>query len=231
MRKACILLLAAVLLCCVGCGSAKKTVVTPPSRTGEETYLVKCPIGFRSMEEAYCAADVVAHVRVGNWLGDTKDYPFGDLTCFETSAVKLYKGTLPEPFVLVQEGSSKRTREGYPLFTYGDELLVFLSPFGPFENADDMPCRENSYGDIGAPFTHMDVAYDREGNAYFLARELMFADRTDIPNYRNVDPELCDALLEELASRDPLCREMGFRYQKIFAEADLEQLFAGIDGE
>lgn len=233
MRRICASLLALLLVClCPGCAASQKqeTIVTPPSRIGAETYRVKEPRTVSCLEDAYRQAEVVAHVRVGNWLGDTGDYPRADLTYFEASAVKLYKGDLPESFVFVQEGTAKKTREGYPLFTCGDELLAFLFPFGPFEGADDMPYWENAYANIGSPYSDLYAAYDEAGNVYFLARDLLFAEKTDIPNYRNVDPALCDELLKELTARDPIFTELDLPFQKIFAEADMEQLFKRIAG-
>ncbi len=233
MKRICTFLLTLLLLClCAGCASSQKqeTVVTPPSRIGAETYLVKDPRTVSCLEDAYRQADVVARVRVGSWLGDTGDYPYGDWTYFEADAVRTYKGQLPEAFVFVQEGTAKKTREGYPLFTCGDELLAFLFPFGPFERANDMPYWKNAYANIGSPYSDLYAAYDEAGNVYYLARDLLFADRTDIPNYRNEDPALCDELLKELTARDPIFTKLDLPFQKIFAEADMEQLFKRIAG-
>lgn len=113
-------LLAAALVLLTAC-SGRGT--EPPVRIGEaigEASLLRS----YSAAEAFQEADAVALVRVGDWLGE-QDGGF-PITFYKAAVVKSYKGDLPREFTLMQNGGSAGTYEDYPLYTCGNELLVFL---------------------------------------------------------------------------------------------------------
>ena len=79
-----------------------------------------------SVSDAFREADAVARVKVGDWQGeDLRNW----VTFFDASVQESYKGELPRNFTLVQGGCSEATSPGYPLFTSGTELLVFLRDY------------------------------------------------------------------------------------------------------
>ena len=118
-RRISVLLLAGMLLLLTACGG----VVRPPVRIGEATGNASFNRLY-SLTEAFEEADVVALVQVGNWLGENTDgFPY---TYYEADALECYKGDIPAHFTLMQSGASTSTYEDYPLYTYGNQLLLFL---------------------------------------------------------------------------------------------------------
>ena len=130
MKKILSLLTAAFMLLMSGCSqqpssplSDSDNIILPPSRIGEGEFNVQLTKRY-TFETAFAEADAVARVKVGNWLSEDRE---NDSTCFEATTLQCFKGSLPETFTLYQTGSSHETLEGFPLFTYGNELLLFLN--------------------------------------------------------------------------------------------------------
>ena len=121
MKKFLSALLAAVLLLSATACAAHEPVL-PPSRWGEGEAKGMLPHTY-SLSEAYDAAEVVALVTVGDWL---EEELITGRTFFRTTVQKVYKGDIPHEFVLAQEGCSTWTYRNYPVFTYGNQLLLFL---------------------------------------------------------------------------------------------------------
>jgi len=149
-------LLAAALVLLTAC-SGRGT--EPPVRIGEaigEASLLRS----YSAAEAFQEADAVALVRVGDWLGE-QDGGF-PITFYKAAVVKSYKGDLPREFTLMQNGGSAGTYEDYPLYTCGNELLVFL------RKADaDYP---DAYQSVGSFSTVLYAADAVDGTRYYLDR-------------------------------------------------------------
>ncbi len=99
-------------------------IVLPPTRTGTSGFVSGRLARSYTLEEAFEAADAVAIIEVGNWICESEEF---SMTWFLSSPIRIYKGELPETFALVQLGYSKYTVNHYPLFSYGEKLLVFLS--------------------------------------------------------------------------------------------------------
>ncbi len=78
---------------------------------------------YYSISDAFQEADAVAHIRIGDWLGEDIDR---NATLFQAETVDVFKGTLPDTFVYDQFGCSRGTEAGYPLYSYGNEILSFL---------------------------------------------------------------------------------------------------------
>lgn len=160
-RRISVLLLAGMLLLLTACGG----VVRPPVRIGEATGNAS----FRSysLTEAFEEADVVALVQVGNWLGENTDgFPY---TYYEADALECYKGDIPAHFTLMQSGASTSTYEDYPLYTYGNQLLLFLdqtqTDWG--ESYIQYP---GAYVNVCSFITMMYVANADDGSRYFVDR-------------------------------------------------------------
>ena len=174
-------LLAAALVLLTACSS--RGVVRPPVRIGEGTGNACFNRSF-SLTEAFEEADVVALVQVGNWLRE-KDGGF-PITFYKAAVVKSYKGDLPREFTLMQNGGSAGTYEDYPLYTCGNELLVFL------RKADaDYP---DAYQSVGSFSTVLYAADAVDGTRYYL-------DRFGLMSMR--EQETGDSALEQPLSRMP----------------------------
>ena len=172
--------LAAALVLLTACSSRG---TEPPVRIGEaigEASLLRS----YSAAEAFQEADAVALVRVGDWLGE-QDGGF-PITFYKAAVVKSYKGDLPREFTLMQNGGSAGTYEDYPLYTCGNELLVFL------RKADaDYP---DAYQSVGSFSTVLYAADAVDGTRYYL-------DRFGLMSMR--EQETGDSALEQPLSRMP----------------------------
>ena len=76
--------------------------VLPPVRESQyptHSILAK----YYDFQEAFQEADVVAHIRIGDWLGEDIDR---NATLFQAETVDVFKGTLPDTFVYDQFGCS-----------------------------------------------------------------------------------------------------------------------------
>lgn len=174
-------LLAAALVLLTACGG----VVRPPVRIGEGTGNACFNRSF-SLTEAFEEADVVALVQVGNWLGE-QDGGF-PITFYKAAVVKSYKGDLPREFTLMQNGGSAGTYEDYPLYTCGNELLVFL------RKADaDYP---DAYQSVGSFSTVLYAADAVDGSRYFV-------DRFGLMTYEELRANPGSATLGQPLSRMP----------------------------
>lgn len=120
--------------------TAKVHNVLPPVRTGETT--IPAPAGSPTLEDAVRASDAVLLVRVGDWLGETETQ-----TLYECKVLETIRGDAGKKLVLVQEGNSKATVEGYPLFTGGNELLVFVKASDI--ESDLIPKKQQAYELVG----------------------------------------------------------------------------------
>jgi len=222
-------LLAAALVLLTAC-SGRGT--EPPVRIGEaigEASLLRS----YSAAEAFQEADAVALVRVGDWLGEQDG---GFPIFYKAAVVKSYKGDLPREFTLMQNGGSAGTYEDYPLYTCGNELLVFL------RKADaDYP---DAYQSVGSFSTVLYAADAVDGTRYYL-------DRFGLMSMR--EQETGDSALEQPLSRmqestvkelradlektDPLLaeslsfgeRQNSFLEPYVYSEDTLKALFASLN--
>lgn len=113
--------LAAVLLLPATACAAHKPVLPPVRESQYPTHSILAK--YYDFQEAFQEADVVAHIRIGDWLGEDIDR---NATLFQAETVDVFKGTLPDTFVYDQFGCSRGTEAGYPLYSYGNEILSFL---------------------------------------------------------------------------------------------------------
>ncbi len=143
--------------------------ILPPARFGAYSDGKMSLAKSFTLESAYDEADVVAWVRVGNWLGERTGEKILDATYFEVEVVKAFKGNPGDSIVMEQLGSSAWTIKGYPLFTFGNELLVFLVEAEGREY-------ENCYYINGTYSTVMDVVTNTDGKTYVADRFGMLGD-------------------------------------------------------
>ena len=164
MKKILSALLAVLLLSATAC--APHEPVLPPSRWGEGESQGMLPRTY-SLSEAYDAAEVVALVTVGDWL---EEELITGRTFFRTTVQKVYKGDIPHEFVLAQEGCSTWTYRNYPVFTYGNQLLLFLIKYdvSMYRDTYDLVEYPDAYELISTYSTVMYVTRDDSGMSYVL---------------------------------------------------------------
>ena len=180
-------LLAAALVLLTACSSRG---TEPPVRIGEATGNASFNRSY-SLTEAFEEADVVALVQVGNWLGEkTEGFPY---TYYEADALECYKGDIPAHFTLMQSGASTSTYEDYPLYTYGNQLLLFLDQTQT-DWGEAYIQYPGAYVNVCAFITMMYAANADDGSRYFV-------DRFGLMSMR--EQETGDSALEQPLSRMP----------------------------
>lgn len=182
-------------------------IVLPPVRYGEGSVQATFEKTY-TFSTAFEEADVVARVQVGNWLGEDTTIMS---TYYEAASLECIKGDIPDTFTLIQDGCSKGTLKGYPLFTYGNEMLLFMKEASGVDY-------ESAYWIMGAFTTMLDVAYDDEGVRYYVDRYGILGDTMT---------ELCDPVILEstgaevyayIIGKDPIIEEILIRDPYIFTE-------------
>ena len=201
---------------CVGCSSfSDQSIVLPPTRIGTGTF--QGALGERyTFESALSEADVVARIEVGNWISEDTDI---FQTYYEATVLECFKGSIPTSFTLLQDGCSQATEKRYPLFTHGNELLVFL-------NEATLTDYESPYWIIGSFTTVFDVFYDNGGDRYYADRYGIMGELTNISrNYALVE-NVSNVLRNKAIEEDPIIEEMQYEYPYIFSETDIMNLLA-----
>lgn len=209
----CIFFAIMLLLSVSGCATVsdeRDAAVLPLSRIG--TSQIQATFGDKyTFESALSEADVVARIEVGNWLAeDTNLYK----TYYEATALQCFKGSISETFTLLQDGCSAATMKTYPLFTSGNEILVFLKEA-------TVTTYDSPYWIIGSFTTLLDVSYDENGNRYYADRYGILGESIDInSNYAHENP-VSSEVLAIAAANDPIVSEMQYPYPYIFSETDI----------
>ncbi len=184
--------------------------------------IVDASFGHRyTFESALSEADAVARIIVGNWLGEDKDL---GKTYFEATVLQCFKGDLPERITLLQDGCSSATLKGYPLFTSGNEMLVFI-------NHASVTDYDSPHWIIGAFTTLLDVSYDNAGTRYYVDRYGILGETIDIPTNYASNPVISREVRNTMTKNDPIWKEMEDAYLEvehifpyIFLEDDLVPL-------
>ena len=191
-----------------------KTGTPPPTRVGGSAEKNVTIEGY-TMESAIAAADVVARVEVGSWIGEETDL---HTTYYEATVLQCFKGNIPASFTLLQDGNSKWTLKGYPLFTSGNEMLLFLKEATGVNY-------ESAYWIIGEFSTVMDVSYDDAGNRYYADRYGILGKTVNIAANYARQRDTFKEVYARAAEADPIVREMKYPYPYVFAENDISSLF------
>ncbi len=142
MKKICsiIVLLSVSMLIFSGCGSTekkqanadttqqvKRSVKDTPRQVGRKQYYASIE-GFE-FDKSYKEADIIAQVKILEWLEEIND-PYGEMsTYFKAELEKSYKKTVDSDIKeirLKQDGNSYHTSHALPLFKNGDRLLLYL---------------------------------------------------------------------------------------------------------
>lgn len=209
MKKTlCLLLTVFLLLTVVGC--AHDSAVLPPSRIGQGTMQASLANRY-TFETALSTADVVARIEVGNWISEDTELR---KTYYEATVLECFKGNLSGSFTLLQDGCSDATLKGYPLFTQGNEILVFL-------NEAIVAGYESPYWIIGSFTTMLDVSYDENGTRYYADRYGVLGEFMDVSSNYALNTDVSNQVLARAAKDDPIVSEMQYLYPYIFSESDI----------
>lgn len=207
-----LLMMSTVLL--TGCGDKKKGPVLPPTRLGTKgmsSASLEKEYGF---ESALMDADLVAHIRVGDWLSEKTE---SLITYYRADIIDKYKGDETGNIVLLQDGCSNVTFEGYPLFTHGNEVLVFCKSAVGVEYS-------NAYWIIGSFTTVLDAVTSESGEIYYMDRYGAFGDRSrELVNYES-QTQLKAELKSSAMKKDSMVSDMEYNYSYIFKASDVEAL-------
>ncbi len=180
-------------------------VVLPPVRESKNP--AKASYVTNELDLAAFANDSVAivHLRVKNWLGDSENYK---MTCFEAEIIEVYGGEIPDEIVLVQDGTSELTYEYYPLFTYGNELFLFLEKIETriewykslLPNVDYADFDyENAYSIATGPLGVFQIGTSDKGESYIVPQFFFIAENT-MKNFDNYGAASESGLTAEAAS-------------------------------
>lgn len=203
--------------------SDDNSIVLPPVRISEHTVNALLAREY-NFESAFSTADVVARIKVGNWLSEDKEI---GSSFYEATVLQCFKGDIPETFILKQSGCSDNVWEGYPLFTYGNELLLFLGKGNP----DGSTVYEKSYWIRGSFSTVLDVSYDADGNRYFADRYGLLGRTIDVSSNYALQKEISSQVYSYTVKSDPFVTNIADEqhlYSYIFSESDIISLMRGL---
>lgn len=198
----------------VGCTTQTENAVLPPARVGNAGVISASLDRSYTFEEAYQEADLVAYVKVEDWIEENEEQ---GITYYDAIIVEQHKGTEINEMVLLQDGTSSRTLKGYPLFTYGNEMLVFLKEAVDTEY-------DNAYWIIGSFTTLLDVVKDEEGNMYYMDRYGFLGETVDADLNIVNNTSLRQVLYETAISNDEIVEDMGYKYGHIYNKSDIDSL-------
>ena len=204
--------------------SSEENIVLPPNRVGASGKTELRLARSYTFEEAFETADIVAIIEIGNWICESEEY---FATFFEASPIKVYKGDLPQDFIFTQFGYSEYTARHYPLFSYGEKLLVFLST--NTERLDGIEFDTFVYS-IGDYSTVAYVAEDDSGNIYLMDWLGMIGN--SVPDAKNyiANTDIYEKLKMSLSnSSDIVDQEFPREFQSIILLDDFEKAFKTTD--
>ncbi len=206
----------------------QEQIILPPTRYGAGVMGYSMTRSF-TIEEAFEAADVVAWVRIGNWLGERSGDKTVHTTYYEAEIIKCYKGNPEESIVLEQLGSSAYTIPGYPLFINGNELLVFLiggEEREYYSTNYSGTAYEYSYYINGSYTTVMDVVTNTDGMTYMVDRMGILSNNIQqLAIQLQTNVKLKSDLSAKLADVDAVQQAILSKADAIFTLETIEGLF------
>jgi len=167
--------------------------ITPPVRFGEGSSSASF-LGPFSFKDIYNFADAVAVVEIRDWVGE---YTEEGVTFFKAKVNTVIKGSLEETIIVPQDGTSKNTYKGHPLFTAGNVLLVFFK--GEAQETEF----GLAYPTITTIVTICDVVKSDDGTQYVIDRVGMMGQFAAVRNYSS-DSEITNELYRILAASDEI---------------------------
>lgn len=166
-----------MMLCFAACADRDEKdedIVRPPVRESEFTAQSRYDTANFNIAALKEEADAIVRLKVKNWTG----YIYLDsMSCFEAEVIEVYKGDVPKEIILAQRGTPECTFENFPLFTYGEELLLFLNDINVVlersqKSNPDFVYPEFEYDNassiVGTPLNVWNIATLDSGEAYIV---------------------------------------------------------------
>ena len=198
-------------------------VVLPPAVIGKTETTESRVTRTYTFEEAFEAAEAVAIIEIGNWLGES-EYNF--CTYYDAKPVAVYKGELPDSFVFSQSGYSGCTFAHFPLAKYGERRLVFLASC----TGEGYDFNDFRYG-IADSQTTCYIGYDGEGNAYILDwNGYLGAGLRKLKNYVGV-PEIYRLFRDDMYVKTFIFGDSDRGFQAVIKEDDFAKAVSGLAGK
>lgn len=200
-----------------------------PVRVGKGTMMARLARSY-TFSEAYQEADMVADVIITEWRGEMDEG--GYTTMFYAQPMTIYKNTTgkeQERILLIQQGNSKGTFEGYSLYKNGMRLLLCLKEYDsskPYymEGPDNFLI-------VGAMMTEMYLYTDSEDTVYAV-RSNKFCNNQDIEPYQSfLNSEVRQGLSDDMTIQGSAGGGYSTYRQEYFAYplSDLENLMRQLD--
>lgn len=128
-----LILTAFSILTLSGCGQTVKQQVSEnlkdtPHQVGLKGQMSASVMGME-LDTSFKDADIVAEVKIREWLGERQKGEELQKTIFRASLEKIFKNSIDnnlKEIKLIQDGNSDYTIENYPLFKNNDRLLLYL---------------------------------------------------------------------------------------------------------
>ncbi len=197
--------------------------VLPPAVIGKTETTESRVTRTYTLEEAFKAAEAVAMIEIGNWLGES-EYNF--CTYYDAKPVAVYKGELPDSFVFSQSGYSGCTFAHFPLAKFGERRLVFLASC----TGEGYDFNDFMYG-IADHQTTCYIGYDGEGNAYILDWNGYLGDGLrKLKNYVGV-PEIYRLFRDDMYVKTFIFGDSDRGFQAVIREDDFAKAISGMAGK
>ena len=199
-----------------------------PVRVGKGTMMARLARSY-TFSEAYQEADMVADVIITEWRGEMD--AGGYTTLFYAQPMTIYKNTTgkeQERILLIQQGNSKGTFEGYSLYKNGMRLLLCLKEYDsskPYymEGPDNFLI-------VGAMMTDM-LLYESNDIVYAV-KSNMYDNSDDIQHYEtSMRLEVADALLSDYTDGEITAemRTWALGHYKAYCLSDIEKVMQELD--
>ena len=173
-----------------------------------------------TFEEAYVEADLVAEIVITEWLGELDNDEYDQLTYFRAKIIKEFKNRLNlqnSEILIVQQGNSKWTYNGYPLFKSGDRFLLSLFWIDPINHPKYCIEGEDCFAIVGSQLTEMQIV-ERDSKQFALKRNI-YQNFTDIESF--MLPDSADIILDTL-EQDEILIQAGTVFECVYSMDNLE---------
>ncbi|MBR3297991.1 MAG: hypothetical protein IKI64_02185 [Clostridia bacterium] len=159
-----------------------------------------------SLEAFAKEADAIAWIRIGNWLGESETIGVSTFAAEVKEQIKGDLGGKGSKITVLQEGTSKATLENYPIFTGGNDLVLFLKRAEEdLQNSAGTVYR--IIGDSRAVFYTTLISRNSERFATTLNDEWLTRMPNTVPNIASID-DMWKNVYAGLAVNDKLWNEL-----------------------
>ena len=147
-------------------------------------------------------ADAVAWIRIGNWLGENTELGFSIFSAEVKEQIKGDLGGKGSMITVLQDGTSKCTVENYPIFTGGNDLILFLKKAEDEVQSSSGKVYRIVGGSKSVFYTTL-LSKNSDRFATTLNEEWLTRMPKDIPNIANID-DMWKTVFSALAVNDKL---------------------------